>query len=112
MAPPRLPDLPTELIYLIAAHLPKACDLSALARTNQRLYCIINNILYTGAVKPGTDPQPLLWATRHGVPSTVDKAICAGAKPDYLFEFVLSRKAWELVCILERAAAPQRELGL
>ncbi|KAL0465259.1 hypothetical protein QR685DRAFT_144910 [Neurospora intermedia] len=108
MAPPRLPDLPTELIYLIAAHLPKACDLSALARTNQRLYCIINNILYTGAVKPGTDPQPLLWATRHGVPSTVDKAICAGAKPDYLFEFVLSRKAWELVCILERAAAPNK----
>ncbi|KAJ4392555.1 hypothetical protein N0V85_006958 [Neurospora sp. IMI 360204] len=108
MAPPRLPDLPTELIYLIAAHLPKPCDLSALARTNQRLYCIINNILYTGAVKPGSDPQPLLWATRHGVPETVDKAICAGAKPDHLFEFVLSRKAWELVCILERAAAPNQ----
>ncbi|KAK3949469.1 ankyrin repeat-containing domain protein [Pseudoneurospora amorphoporcata] len=108
MAPPRLPDLPTELIYLIAGHLPRPCHLSALARTNQRLYCIINNILYTQAVKPGIDPQPLLWATRHGVPSTADKAICAGAKPDYLFEFVLSRKAWELVCILERAAAPNQ----
>ncbi|KAA8635574.1 hypothetical protein SMACR_09289 [Sordaria macrospora] len=110
MGPPRLPDLPTELIYLIAGHLPRSCDLSALARTNQRLYCIINNILYTGAVKPGRDPQPLLWASRKGVPSTVDKAICAGAKPDYLFEFVLSRKAWELVCALERATAPNQDL--
>lgn len=108
MTPPRLPDLPTELIYLIAAHLPRPCDLSALAQTNQRLYCIINNILYTQAVKPGSDPQPLLWAARNGVPSTLDKAICAGAKPDHLFEFVLSRKAWELVCILERAAALDR----
>lgn len=109
MAPPRLPDLPTELICIIAGYLSRPCDLSALARTNQRLYCIIDNILYTQAVKPGTDPQPLLWATRHGVPSTVDKAICAGAKPDHLFEFTLGRKAWELICALERAAAPNQD---
>ncbi|KAK3400766.1 hypothetical protein B0T20DRAFT_152837 [Sordaria brevicollis] len=108
MAPPQLPELPTELIHIIASYLPRPCDLSALARTNQRLYCIINKILYTQAVKPGSDPQPLLWAARNGVPVTLDKAICAGAKANHPFEFVLSRKAWELVCILERAAAPNR----
>ena len=106
MAPPNLPNPPAELIYLIADHLPNPSHLSALARTNRRLYGIINNILYIDAVKPGKDPKPLLWAVRVGVPPTIEKAICAGAKPDHLYEYHLSRKAWELVCNFERAIAP------
>ena len=69
-----LPDLPNEILLLIAENLQVEGDINAFARTNDRLYGILNPYLYRHNVerKHGT---ALTWAAKRGQDVTAQKSL-------------------------------------
>ncbi len=90
MAP--LPSLPDELLALICKEVhpfgnPSRGDLdtlAALARTNRRLFCFVDPLLYDKSIQCHSH-IPLAWAAKFGVVGTLRKALAAGADPNYIF---------------------------
>ena len=111
-----LPGLPVELITMIAGYL---CDptpnpspsvatiyfdggrlspvrsLAALALVNRRLSAVVSPILY-GAGVNRFGHLPLAWAAKKGSVSTLQKALDAGADPNWEFSYSLRYDRWLL----------------
>lgn len=94
MARASINALPVELLVFIIDGLDYSVDVSALARTNRRLYNTANPILYKRAAQRG-DSWPLAWAAHTGVVKTVTMAIDAGLDPNYKLVDELPALEWE-----------------
>ncbi|KAK0641940.1 ankyrin repeat-containing domain protein [Cercophora newfieldiana] len=110
MATPSLSALPAELIAFVIDHLDRLKDLSALARTDRKLYSSANPIVYKRAVSQG-DAWPLAWAAHCGVAGTLKRVLAAGVGPDHAFVDCLPLDDWKRVNAAARqqpaaAAAP------
>ncbi|KOS44761.1 hypothetical protein ACN38_g4315 [Penicillium nordicum] len=75
---PRIGNLPTELILLIASYLRSESSLAALVLSSHRLYRICNPRLYQYNVLYGNS-FALDWAAENGEMDTLQKALDAGA---------------------------------
>ncbi|KAK4087625.1 hypothetical protein Purlil1_7956 [Purpureocillium lilacinum] len=76
-APRELASLPAELLLLIAGFVPSGQDLSALSRTNRRLYGSLLRYRYRQGVRThGT--SLVTWAIRRRRTGTVRDAVAAG----------------------------------
>ncbi|KAL3961456.1 hypothetical protein ACCO45_002979 [Purpureocillium lilacinum] len=76
-APRELASLPAELLLLIAGFVPSGQDLSALSRTNRRLYGSLLRYRYRQGVRAhGT--SLVTWAIRRRRTGTVRDAVAAG----------------------------------
>jgi ankyrin repeat protein len=70
--------LPNEILLLVTLSHELEADINALARTNRRLYSLLNlhlywhNVLYSGS-------RALLWAAKHGQEPTIRMLLDAGA---------------------------------
>lgn len=120
-ATPTLPGLPTELITMIAGYLcdqkptrsPAAVNINpatrrrqrelsplrsvaALALANRRLSAIVSPILYDAGVKK-FGHLPLAWAAKKGSISTLQKALDAGADPNWEFRYSPRYDDWVAV---------------
>lgn len=91
---PSISALPTELVVFVLDNLDRLSDVAALARINQRLYNVVNPILYKRAVSQNCS-YPLEWAAHHGVVGTLNRALDSGADPNYEFQQCSSSKEWE-----------------
>jgi len=104
MASPSLSLLPPELVCFVIDHLDRFRDLSALARTDRRLYNITNPVIYKRAVSQG-DAWPLAWAAHCGIAGTLIKILDAGVCPDFRFLDSLPLEDWKRVNAAARFAA-------
>lgn len=77
---PRIENLPTELILLIASYLPSESSLAALALSSHPFYGICNPCLYRYNVLHGNS-SALDWAAENGKIDTLQKALDARAPP-------------------------------
>jgi hypothetical protein len=92
----RLSEWPADCLLLIADQLPKDRDLSALARTSQRIHSLLNPYLYRRAVQSRGATAALWWAIRIGSLTATRNALEAGAdldakEDDYSAACVVSR---------------------
>ena len=71
-------DLPSELLVLVADHLPQN-SMSSLARTNRNFYSYLNPYLYRHDSK-NFGSSALLWAAKSGNKATAQISISEGAK--------------------------------
>lgn len=62
-------DLPNELLLWIAGNLKQRRQLNAFARTNRRLYSLLNAYLYRHNVEK-ENSSALFWAAKHGQEAT------------------------------------------
>jgi ankyrin repeat protein len=69
-----LHDLANELLLSVAENFNKLSDLNAFARTNQRLYFLLNGYLYRIDVQQGGS-SALLWAAEHGLERTAQLSL-------------------------------------
>lgn len=104
MASPSLPSLPPELVCFVIDHLDRFRDLSALARSDRKLYNITNPVIYKRAVSQG-DAWPLAWAAHCGIAGTLTKILDAGVRPDFRFLDSLPLEDWKRVNAAARLAA-------
>ncbi|KAK0620707.1 ankyrin repeat-containing domain protein [Immersiella caudata] len=104
MATPSLSSLPAELIAFVIDHLDRLKDLSALARTDRKLYNSANPIVYKRAVSQG-DAWPLAWAAHCGVAGTLKRVLAAGVGPDHQFVDCLPLDDWKRVNAAARQPA-------
>ncbi|KAK4446005.1 ankyrin repeat-containing domain protein [Podospora aff. communis PSN243] len=107
MSTPSLSALPAELIAFVIDHLDRLKDLSALARTDRKLYSSANPIVYKRAVSQG-DAWPLAWAAHCGVAGTLKRVLAAGVGPDHQFVDQLPFDDWKRV----NAAARQPQVAV
>jgi ankyrin repeat protein len=70
--------LPNELLQCIAENLEFGEDINAFARTNTRLYNLLNPYLYRYDVQQHGS-SALLWAAKHGQEATAQKSLEEGA---------------------------------
>ena len=103
MASPSLSSLPAELISFVIDHLDRLKDLSALARTDRKLYSAVNPVVYKRAVSQG-DAWPLAWAAHCGVAGTLRRVLAAGVVPDHQFVDCLPVDDWKRVNAAVRQA--------
>ncbi|KAK3943224.1 putative ankyrin repeat protein [Diplogelasinospora grovesii] len=108
MSPASISALPTEIVVFVIENLDRLKDLSSLARSNRKLYSIVNPILYKRTVTIG-DPWPLAWAAHCGVAGTLRKALTAGANPNYQFIDAMRATDWKKTNIALRAAAENED---
>lgn len=73
-----LHDLPNELLLSVADNLRCASGINAFARTNCRLYCLLNGYLYQYCIQT-SDHSALPWAAYHGLTNVVLKFLDLGA---------------------------------
>ncbi len=105
-----LPSLPDELLFLICNEVhpsenPSHGDLdalAALARTNRRLFCFVDPLLYHKSIQCHSH-LPLAWAAKLGVAGTLRKALAAGANPNHVFRARVSPDDLEHIGGLARA---------
>src|SRR4051794_16325897 len=71
-------DLADELLQFIAEILELERDISAFARTNHRLYNLLNTYLYRHNVRQ-LGSSALLWTAIHGQEATAQKLLEEGA---------------------------------
>lgn len=69
-----LTTLPDELLLAITSNVTDECDLSALVRTNRRLYEALDEELYRFNVEENNS-SALLWASLHGHDASVRKLL-------------------------------------
>ena len=67
-------NLPNEILLLIAENLQVEGDINAFARTNYRLYGILNPYLYRHNVER-KDGTALTWAAKRGQDATAQKSL-------------------------------------
>ncbi|EAW15004.1 Ankyrin repeat protein [Aspergillus clavatus NRRL 1] len=84
-----LPNLPIEVILMITRLLDYESEISALSRTNHRLYKVLEDFLYkyhVQCINSGTDEElgmsALQWAAKNGLDGTARRALEAGADPN------------------------------
>ena len=70
--------LPNELLQCVAENLDLAEHINAFARTNTRLYNLLNRYLYRYDIQQ-CGSSALLWAARHGQEATARKSLKEGA---------------------------------
>lgn len=83
---PRLTELPVELLFHIIRQLVgmgRECDVSALARTNKRMYFVFNAELYRLVIKYRTF-YIVHWAVRENKMAALRTALAHGADPNQL----------------------------
>ncbi|KAK4149947.1 hypothetical protein C8A00DRAFT_18441 [Chaetomidium leptoderma] len=78
-------------------------SLAALARTNRRLSALVDPVLYGRGIQCHSH-LPLAWAAKFGVPSTLRKALAAGASPNHSFRAAVSHEVWELANDMHQAS--------
>lgn len=71
-------DLANELLLSVVENLNKLSDHNAFARTNRRLYFLLNSYLYRVDVQQG-ESSALLWAAEHGLEGTAQLSLAEGA---------------------------------
>ncbi|KAH6876829.1 hypothetical protein B0T10DRAFT_497345, partial [Thelonectria olida] len=69
-------DLANELLQSLANCLELERDIKALARTNRRLYCLLDPYLYRHNIRQSSS-SALVWAAIYGRERTAQKAIDA-----------------------------------
>ena len=74
-------DLPNELLLSIADRLELERDINAFARTNRRLYYLLNAYLYRHNMQK-FGGSALLWAAEHGREVTAQWLLGEGAAAD------------------------------
>lgn len=70
--------LPDELILVVAETIPAQADLSALCRTNRRLYCLLSDLLHATNIKHGNS-SALFYGAEGGNLGIVQRMIDLGA---------------------------------
>jgi ankyrin repeat protein len=104
MAPSGICALPLELLVFVIENLDSVRDISALTRTNRRLYSASNPLLYRYAARHG-DARPLAWAATRNLVGTLRMALAAGTDPNHEFLDALPRETWEQETAAARGGA-------
>lgn len=93
----RLSEWPVDCLLLITDQLPKDRDLSALARTSQRLHSLLNPYLYRRVVRSRGATATLWWAIGIGSLTATRYALEAGADLDAKID------DFSAACVVSRA---------
>jgi hypothetical protein len=74
-------NLANELLLSVAEYLDDLCSLNAFARTNRRLYCLLNSMLYKYDSRQDR-AVALNWAARQGLEQTAHLSLTEGTNVD------------------------------
>ncbi|KAB8275207.1 ankyrin repeat-containing domain protein [Aspergillus minisclerotigenes] len=85
--------LPDELLLSVVSYLTLQREINSLARTNARLYNLLNTYLYRYNVEQNKS-SALLWAVKNGQEETAKKSIAEGANVQPVSELTRTPLSW------------------
>lgn len=85
--------LPDELLLSVVSYLTLQREINSFARTNARLYNLLNTYLYRYNVEQNKS-SALLWAAKNGQEETAKKSIAEGANVQLVSELNRTPLSW------------------